>query len=305
MRDVIIIGGGAAGLTAAIYAGRADLKPLVIEGLQPGGQLTITSDVENFPGFPDGITGPELMNQMRKQAEKFGSEHVYDLVSKVDFSGYPFKVWIGDRLEEAGSVVVATGASARWLGMESEQRLMGRGVSACATCDGFFFRDQEIAVIGGGDTAMEEATFLTRFASKVTVIHRRDELRASQAMQKKAFNDPKIEFMWDSVPEEVLGDQGVDGLRVKNVKTGESTDLAVTGVFMAIGHIPNTDIFKDILDMDESGYLKVTNITNTNIPGVFAAGDVHDTRYRQAITAAGNGCAAALDAQHFLEEKKG
>lgn len=301
MRDIIIIGGGAAGLTAAIYAARADLKPLVIEGLQPGGQLTITSDVENFPGFPEGITGPELMDRTRRQAERFGSEHVYDIVTKVDFSQRPFKVWIGDRLEEARSVIVATGASARWLGLPNEQRLMGRGVSACATCDGFFFRDQEIAVIGGGDTAMEEATFLTRFASKVTVIHRRDELRASTIMQQKAFDDPKIEFLWDSVPVDILGEAGVDGLRVRNVKTNEITDLPVTGVFMAIGHVPNTEVFKGQLTTDKSGYLVVTDNTRTNIPGVFAAGDVHDTHYRQAITAAGNGCAAALDAQHFLE----
>lgn len=300
MRDVIIIGSGAAGLTAAIYAARADLKPLVVEGTQPGGQLTITSDVENFPGFPEGITGPELMERTRSQAQRFGSEHIYEIVSKVDLQSYPFKVWVGDELEEARSVIVATGASARWLGLESEQRLMGRGVSACATCDGFFFRDQEIAVVGGGDSALEEATFLTRFASKVTVVHRRDELRASPIMQKKALDNEKVEFLWDSVPLEVMGEETVEGLKVKNVKTGEESVLGVTGVFMAIGHVPNTDIFKGQLDMDGSGYLIVDG-TNTNVAGVFAAGDVADTKYRQAITAAGTGCAAALDAQHFLE----
>ena len=302
MRNVIIVGSGAAGLTAAIYAARADLKPLVVEGIQPGGQLTITSDVENFPGFPEGITGPELMERTRQQAMRFGSEHIYEVVTKVDLESYPFKVWVGDELEEARSVIVATGATARWLGLESEQRLMGRGVSACATCDGFFFRDQEIAVVGGGDSALEEATFLTRFASKVTVIHRRDELRGSPIMQKKAFENEKVEFLWDSVPVEVMGAETVEGLKVRNVKSGEESILAVTGVFMAIGHIPNTEIFKGQLDMDESGYLIVDG-TKTNVLGVFAAGDVADTKYKQAITAAGKGCAAALDAQHFLETR--
>ncbi len=303
MRDVIIIGSGAAGLTAAIYAARADLKPLVVEGIQPGGQLTITSDVENFPGFPEGITGPELMERTRQQAKRFGSEHVYEVVTKVDLQSYPFKVWVGDELEEGRSVIVATGASARWLGLESEQKLMGRGVSACATCDGFFFRDQEIAVVGGGDSALEEATFLTRFASKVTIVHRRDELRGSPIMQKKAFDNDKVEFLWDSVPVDIEGDESVTGLRVKNVKTGEENVLGVTGVFMAIGHVPNTEIFKGQLEMDGSGYLVVDG-TKTNVEGVFAAGDVADTQYKQAITAAGKGCAAALDAQHFLETQK-
>ena len=238
MRDVIIIGSGAAGLTAAIYAARADLKPLVVEGIQPGGQLTITSDVENFPGFPEGITGPELMERTRTQAQRFGSEHIYEIVTKVDLQSHPFKVWIGDDLEEARSVIVATGASARWLGLESEQRLMGRGVSACATCDGFFFRDQEIAVVGGGDSALEEATFLTRFASKVTVVHRRDELRGSPIMQKKAFDNDKVEFLWDSVPVEVMGDDTVTGLKVKNVKTGEESVLGLPACLWPSGTCP-------------------------------------------------------------------
>ena len=302
MRDVIIIGSGPAGLTAAVYTARAGLKPLVIEGLQPGGQLTITSEVENYPGFPEGIQGPQLMDQMRAQAERFGSEHDYDLVTKVDFSTRPFKVWVGETLHEAKTVILSTGASARWMGLDAEQRLQGRGVSACATCDGFFFRDQEIAVVGGGDSALEEAIFLTRFASKVTLIHRRDEFRGSKIMQARVLENDKIDVAWNSVVDDILGDEGVTGLRLKDTKTGALRELNVTGVFMAIGHVPNTDVFKGQVDLDEQGYVVVKQHTETNVPGVFAAGDVVDKRYRQAITAAGKGCAAALDAEKFLAE---
>lgn len=302
MRNVIIIGSGPAGLTAALYTARANLKPLVIEGLQPGGQLTITSEVENFPGFPDGIQGPQLMDQIRTQAERFGSEHLYDMVTKVDFSSSPFKVWVGDTLHESHTVIVSTGASARWLGLDAEQRLQGRGVSACATCDGFFFRDQEIAVVGGGDSALEEATFLTRFASKVTLIHRRDEFRGSKIMQQRALDNEKIEVAWNSVVDDILGENGVTGLRLKDTQTGALRELPVTGVFMAIGHDPNTEIFRGQIDMDSQGYILVGETTETNVPGVFAAGDVVDKRYRQAITAAGQGCAAALDAEKTLAE---
>jgi thioredoxin reductase (NADPH) len=301
MRDVIIIGSGPAGLTAAIYTARANLTPLVFEGLQPGGQLTITTEVENFPGFKEGIQGPALMEEMRSQAQRFGSEHVFDLVTKVDFSQRPFKVWVGDTLHEAKSVIITTGASARWMGLEAEQRLQGRGVSACATCDGFFFRDLKVAVVGGGDSAMEEATFLTRFASKVSVIHRRDELRASKIMAERALKNEKIEFVWDSTVDDILGDDAVTAIRVRNLKTGAVTDLPMDGIFMAIGHTPNTDVFKGHIDLDDKGYIVTSKQTRTNVDGVFAAGDVVDTRYRQAITAAGWGCMAALDAQHYLE----
>ncbi len=304
MRDLIIIGSGPAGLTAAIYAARADLKPLVIEGTQPGGQLTITTEVENFPGFPEGIQGPELMERMRQQAQRFGSEHVFDLVTRVDFSKRPFKVWVGDTKHEAKAVIVSTGASARWLGLESEKRLQGRGVSACATCDGFFFRDMKVAVVGGGDSAVEEATFLTRFAREVVIVHRRNELRASAVMRERASRDPKISFLWDSIPEEIVGDDVVTGMKVRNVKTGAVSTVPFDGVFLAIGHTPNTEVFKGQLDLDEKGYLKVERMTHTNIPGVFGCGDVVDTRYRQAITAAGWGAMAALDAQHWLTEQK-
>lgn len=301
--DVIIIGSGPAGLTSAIYTARAGLKQLVIEGLQPGGQLTITSDVENFPGFPEGVTGPDLMDMMRQQAEKFGSQHIYEFVTEVDFSKRPFVVHVGDAKYEARSIIIATGACAKWLGIESEQRLMGRGVSACATCDGFFFKDQDIVVVGGGDTAMEEASFLTRFARTVTIIHRRDQLRASKIMQKRALSNPKIRFLWNSVVEDILGENDVEGVVVRNVLTGEKTTMNVTGYFAGIGHAPNTELFKGILDMDESGYLTVDGKgTQTSLPGVFAAGDVADPRYRQAITAAGTGCKAALDVQEFLLE---
>ena len=304
MRDVIIIGSGPAGLTAAVYTARAGLFPLVIEGLQPGGQLTITSEVENFPGFPEGIQGPRLMDRMRAQAERFGSEHLYDLVTKVDFSASPFKVWVGETLYEAKTVILSTGASARWMGLDAEQRLLGRGVSACATCDGFFFRDQEIAVVGGGDSALEEAIFLTRFASRVTLIHRRDEFRGSKIMQARVLENEKIDVAWNSVVDDILGKEGVTGLRLKDTKTGALRELPVTGVFMAIGHAPNTGVFKGQVDLDGQGYVVVKQHTETNVPGVFAAGDVVDKRYRQAITAAGQGCAAALDAEKYLGENE-
>ena len=301
MRNVIIIGSGPAGLTAAIYTARANLEPLVFEGLQPGGQLTITTEVENYPGFKEGVTGPVLMDEMRTQAQRFGSEHVFDVVTKVDFSASPFKVWVGETRHEAKSIIISTGASARWLGIDAEQRLMGRGVSACATCDGFFFRDQNVAVVGGGDSAMEEATFLTRFATKVSVIHRRDELRASKIMADRALKNEKIEFVWDSTVDDILGDDQVTEVRVRNLKSGEVRDLPVEGVFMAVGHVPNTDVFKGQIDLDDKGYVKAADQTRTSVPGVFVAGDVVDTKYKQAITAAGWGCMAALDAQHYLE----
>jgi thioredoxin reductase (NADPH) len=299
-RDLIIIGSGPAGLTAAIYSARAGFKPLVIEGVQPGGQLMITTDVENFPGFPDGISGPELMERMRTQARKFGAEHLYDVVSKVDFANRPFRLWVGERIFEARSVIIATGASARWLGIESETRLRGHGVSACATCDGFFFRDKTVAVIGGGDTAIEEATFLTRFAGRVFLVHRRDSLRASKAMQERVAADRKVEFVWNSVVEEILGAESVSGMRVRNVVTGQTREIALDGVFIAIGHAPNTDVFRGAVELDPAGYVTARDLTRTSVEGVFAAGDVADTRFRQAITAAGWGCMAALDAQHWL-----
>ena len=302
MEKVIIIGTGAAGLTAAIYAARAELSPLVIEGIEPGGQLTTTTDVENFPGFADGIMGPDLMAAMRAQAERFGTRFVMDQVESADLSQRPFKLGLsgGDALE-AETVIISTGATARYLGLESEQALIGRGVTSCATCDGAFFRDVPIAVIGGGDSAMEEATFLTRFASKVYIIHRRDELRASRIMAQRALDHEKIEVIWDTVVDEVLGvaDNEVKGLSLRNVKTGETSTLDVAAMFVAIGHTPNTAPFGDQLDKDEAGYL-VTNNTRTNIEGVFAAGDVQDSVYRQAITAAGSGCMAALEAERFL-----
>ncbi len=309
IRDVIIIGSGPAGLTAAIYTARADLSPLLIEGEpsstsdQPGGQLMLTTDVENFPGFPDGIMGPELMQSMRKQAERFGTEILTDKVTAVDLSERPFRVEVRDQEFRARSVIVSTGAQSLMLGLEAEERLIGHGLSTCATCDGFFFRGQQIAVVGGGDSAIEEATFLTKFADKVTIIHRRDELRASKIMQHRAFNNDKIEFLWDSVVDEILGDERLEGVRTRNVKTGETSVLDVTGLFVAIGHKPNTDLFRGQLDMeDDTGYL-VTGPrgTATNVEGVFACGDVQDHTYRQAITAAGSGCMAAIDAERWLE----
>jgi thioredoxin reductase (NADPH) len=307
MEKLLILGTGAAGLTAAIYASRADLNPLVIEGLEPGGQLTTTTEVENFPGFPKGIMGPQLMDDMRKQAERFGTRFQAGMVASVDFSGRPLKVTLdgGDTLE-AESVIIATGASAKYLGLESEQKLIGRGVSACATCDGAFFRNVPVVIVGGGDSAMEEAMFLTRFASKVYVVHRRDQLRASPIMGERAKKNPKIEFVWNSVIVDVMdvAKGEVTGVKIRNVKTEETSDLEVKGYFSAIGHKPNTDPFKGQIDLDDKGYIKAQN-TRTNVKGVFAAGDVQDSVYRQAITAAGSGCMAALEAQRYLESLEG
>jgi len=304
---VLIIGSGPAGYTAAIYAARANLKPTLVAGLQPGGQMTITTDVENYPGFADVIQGPWLMEQMQKQAESVGTNMVHDIVNEVEFSTRPF-VCTGDSgdIYTADAVIIATGAQARWLGLESEQKFMGFGVSACATCDGFFFREQNIALVGGGNTAVEEALYLTNHASKVTVIHRRDTFRAEKIMQDRLFNNPKVEVMWDHVLDEVTGDSnppGVSGARVRNVKTDATTDLDVTGVFIAIGHDPATGVFKGHVEMDDEGYiLTAPDSTATEIPGVFAAGDVVDKVYRQAVTAAGMGCMAALEAEKFIAE---
>ena len=303
-RNVIIIGTGPAGLTAAIYAARAEMKPMVVEGMQAGGQLTITTDVENYPGFPDGVMGPELMEHFRKQAERFGTEFVSGDVDRVDFSRRPYRLWVGDRELTAKTIIISTGASARLLGLENESRLMGRGVSACATCDGFFFKDKEIIVVGGGDTALEEATFLTRFGKRVRILHRRDELRGSKIMQQRAFNNEKIDFIWNAVIEDVLdgGTGAVTGLKLKDTKTGESYEVECDGVFIAIGHTPNTGVFKGQIDLDDNGYV-IANNTRTNKVGVFACGDVQDTVYRQAVTAAGTGCMAALEAERLLEEE--
>ncbi len=305
VRNLIIIGSGPAGLTAAIYAARGRLEPLMIEGYQAGGQLMITSDVENYPGFRDGVLGPDLMMEFRAQAERFGTEFITKDVTKVDLSGDIKKVWVDDDLYEAKAVIISTGASANLLGLKNESRLMGRGVSTCATCDGFFFRDKRIAVVGGGDSAMEEATFLTRFASKVYIIHRRQEFRASKIMLEKAQINPKIEFILDTVVDDVIGENVVEGLKLRHVQTDELSELPVDGFFVAIGHTPNTQLFKGMLEMDGTGYILTStdksHLSATNIPGVFACGDVQDSRYRQAITAAGSGCAAALDAEHYLE----
>ncbi|MBL6926915.1 MAG: thioredoxin-disulfide reductase [Acidimicrobiia bacterium] len=313
--QVVIIGSGPAGLTAAIYAARADLEPLVIEGEpsstsdQPGGQLMLTTDVENFPGFPEGVTGPQLMADMRAQAVRFGAEVISQKVSRVDLSSRPFKLWIGDPdsatpTHLAETLIVSTGAQSVMLGLEAEQRLIGHGLSTCATCDGFFFRDQEIAVVGGGDSALEEASFLTKFASRVTIIHRRDELRASKIMQQRAFDNSKIEFAWNTVVDDILGDATVTGLRLRDSVTDELRDLQVSGVFVAIGHKPNSGLFAGQLDMDDNGYLVTgPDRSTTNIEGVFACGDVQDHRYRQAITAAASGCMAAIDAERWLESR--
>ena len=307
---VVIIGSGPAGLTAAIYTARANLAPLVIEGEpsstsdQPGGQLMLTTEVENFPGFPSGIMGPELMLQCRDQAARFGTQFLTAKVTAVDFSERPFKVWVRDDVYTADAIIVSTGAQSLMLGLENESRLLGHGVSTCATCDGFFFRGQEIAVVGGGDSAIEEATFLTKFATKVSLIVRRDELRASKIMQQRAFNNPKIEVVWNTVVEDVLGTDKVQGAVVRNLVTGAATTLAVTGLFVAIGHRPNTDLFKGVLQMDDNGYLVTAEgSTYTDIEGVFACGDVQDHTYRQAITAAGSGCMAAIDAERWLEAR--
>jgi thioredoxin reductase (NADPH) len=299
----LIIGSGPAGYTAAIYAARADLKPVMYEGLQPGGQLTITTDVDNFPGYPEGVKGPEMMEDLKKQARRFGTDVRFGIVTSVDFSIRPFKVEADDgKSILAETVIIATGATARWIGLESETTFRGMGVSACATCDGFFYRGQDVAIVGGGDTAAEEATYLAKLCKKVYMIHRRDELRASKAMQHKVLTTPNIEMVWNSVPEEVLGDSsGVNGLRVKDVVTGKTRDLEVTGFFVAIGHTPNSGIFRGQVEMNELGYIEtIPGSTRTSVEGVFACGDVQDHYYRQAITAAGTGCMAAIEAERFM-----
>jgi thioredoxin reductase (NADPH) len=304
VRNVIVIGSGPAGFTAALYAARADLEPLVVKGLEAGGQLMLTTEVENYPGFADGIMGPELMDQMEKQAQRFGAEILAIHVTDVDLSSRPFLVKAGDQAWRAKTLIITTGATARWLGIPGEEKLRGRGVSACATCDGFFFRDRELLVIGGGDTAMEEAMFLTKFASKVTIVHRRDAFRASKVMQDRVFANDKIEVVWNTVLDEIVGEDAVTGVVARDVATGATRTIATDGVFMAIGHDPTTALFRDQLPVDDDGYLIVHEpSTATDVPGVFAAGDVTDHTYRQAVTAAGQGCKAAIDAERFLTEE--
>ncbi|MFC1481015.1 thioredoxin-disulfide reductase [Candidatus Neomarinimicrobiota bacterium] len=307
-RNVVIIGSGPAGLTAAIYAARAALKPLVFEGSQPGGQLMITNEVENYPGFPEGVMGPEMMDMFRQQAQRFDAETKFQHVSKVDFSSRPFQIWVEDELTQAETVIISTGATARLLGLENESKLMGHGVSACATCDGFFYKDREVVVVGGGDSAMEEANFLTKFASKVTLVHRRDEFRASKIMQDRILNNPKVDVRWNTLITDMLGDPANGGLKAvefTDVNSGKVENFPTDGAFMAIGHKPNTELFKGQLELDPKGYIITEgNSSRTSIPGVFACGDVQDSTYRQAVTAAGSGCKAALDAEKFLEETK-
>src|SRR5688572_6840900 len=304
MRNVVISGSGPAGLTAAVYAARANLSPLLIEGWQSGGQLTTTTEVENYPGFAKGIMGPELMKEMRAQAERFGTEFLTGDVTAVDVKQRPFTITVdAEQTIHAKTIIIATGASAIQIGVKNEARLTGHGVSTCATCDGFFFKGKELVVVGGGDSAMEEATFLTKFATKVSIVHRRDKLRASKIMQDRAMKDDKITFLWNTVVKDILGNETVTGVRLKNLVTGKATELACAGVFVAIGHRPNTTLFKGQLDMDAKGYIRTTQGTATNVPGVFAAGDVQDSTYRQAVTAAGSGCMAAMDAERFLESQ--
>ncbi len=302
MHDVIIIGSGSAGYTAAIYACRAGRETLILAGSIPGGQLMITSDVENFPGFPEGVLGPELMEKLRRQAEKFGPEIIYDDVSFVDFSSRPFKVVAGGRSYEGKSVIIATGANAKWLGLPSETKFRGRGVSSCATCDGFFFKGKDVVTVGGGDTAMEEATFLANITNSVTVVHRRDALRASKIMQERATGNPKIHFVWDSTVKEITGDDKVTGVQLHNLKSGKDSHVNAEGVFVAIGYEPNTEFLKGKVELDSQGYVVTRKDTETSVPGVFAAGDVRDHKYRQAVTAAADGCMAAIDADRFLAE---
>jgi len=306
VRDVIVVGGGPAGYTAALYAARANLKPLVIEGFQWGGQLMITSDVENYPGYPAGIMGPEMMREFRLQAERFGAEYVTDDVTRVDFSEWPFRIWVEDDEYRARTVIVATGATARQIGLESEQRLQGRGVSYCAVCDAAFWKDAEVVVVGGGDSAMEEAVYLTKFAKKVTIVHRRDDFRASQIMQERARSNEKIEFVTNAVVDEVLGEQRMEGVQLRSTVSDETWELKADALFVAIGHDPNTSLFLEQLDHDEAGYLVTKpGSTESNIPGVFAVGDVQDHVYRQAVTAAGSGCMGALDAERYLAAREG
>jgi len=303
-RHVVILGSGCAGLTAAIYAARANLQPLLVDGHEAGGQLSLTTDVENFPGFPEGILGPDLIEKMRQQAARFGTEYLTGAATAADLSGRPFRLTVAGHGEiHCRTLIVATGASARMLGLESERRLLGHGVSTCATCDGFFFKEKEIVVVGGGDSAIEEGTFLTKFARRVTIVHRRDSLRASKIMQDRAFKNPKIAFIWDTAVEDVLGKDRVLGVRLRNLKSGEVAEKRIDGLFVAIGHTPNTRLFAGQIDLDKTGYIVTRNGSRTSVPGVFAAGDCQDHVYRQAVTAAGSGCMAAIDAERFLESE--